>query len=104
MKNENLEPISDTKLSAVPEKKYLNRAEWCFQFFNTEPVPFAYSKEDSTENPLVLEVQPIESDGIQFSYKGMSFRIFPREMSEETKKELENANKDKEVTSERSNT
>lgn len=78
----------------IEDKKYINRPEWCFQFFDNEPVPFAYSKEDGTNTPLTLEVYPIESDGLQFSYKGMVFRIFAREMSEETKELVKNESQD----------
>ena len=84
------------------EPKYLNRAEWCFQFFDNEPVPFAYSKEDGSKDPLYLELHPVEADAISFSYKGMVFKIFSREMSEESKQKLADENKDKETTSERS--
>lgn len=76
------------------DKKYINRPEWCFQFFDNEPVPFAYSKEDASKAPLTLEVPPMESEGIQFSYKGMVFRIFAREMSEEIKEEVKNESQD----------
>jgi hypothetical protein len=83
------------------EPKYLNRAEWCFQFFDNEAVPFAYSKEDGSKDPLYLELHPVEGDTISFNYKGMVFKIFSREMSEESKQKLADENKNKETTPER---
>jgi hypothetical protein len=76
-----------------PEKKYFNRAEWCFQFFDGDVVPFAYSKEDGDKYPLTIEVHPIEGDAVTFTYKGMEFKIFAREMSEESKEKLKNEGK-----------
>lgn len=74
-------------------------AEWCFQFFNNEPIVFAWQAEGVEPSPLVLQIQPKEGDGLNFQQSGMTFRIFPRPISEETKKqrELENASKDKET-------
>lgn len=90
MENENLEPIGDVKL---PEQKYLNRAEWCFQFFDGDVVPFAYSKADGDTSPLVIELHPVDGDILTFNYKGMSFKIYAREMSEESKERLKNEGK-----------
>ena len=81
----------------VPEAQPIQDAEWCFQFFNNEPIVFAWSNEGEEPAPLVLQLQPSEGEGLNFQQNGMTFRIFPREITEETKKERENANKNKEA-------
>jgi hypothetical protein len=81
----------------IPEAEPIQDAEWCFQFFNNEPIVFAFSNEGEDAAPLVLQIQPKEGDGLNFQQNGMSFRIFPRPISEETKKERENASKNKEA-------
>lgn len=74
----------------IENKKYINRAEWCFQFFDGDVVPFAYSKEDGDTSPLLIELHPVEGEIISFNYKGMVFKIYAREMSEESKQKLNN--------------
>ncbi len=81
----------------IPEAQTIQDAEWCFQFFNNEPIVFAWSKEGEIPAPLVIELKPIENEGLNFQQNGMTFRIFPRPISEETKKERENASKNKEA-------
>jgi hypothetical protein len=81
----------------IPEAQPIKDAEWCFQFFNNEPIVFAWSNEGEEPAPLVLQLQPKDGEGLNFQQNGMSFRIFPREISEETKKERENASKNKEA-------
>jgi hypothetical protein len=81
----------------IPEAQPIADAEWCFQFFNNEPIVFAWSNEGEEPAPLVLQLQPVESEGLNFQQNGMIFRIFPRPISEETKKERENASKNKEA-------
>ena len=81
----------------IPEAKPIADAEWCFQFFNNEPIVFAWSNEGEEPAPLVLQLQPKDGEGLNFQQNGMSFRIFPRPISEETKKERENASKNKEA-------
>ena len=72
------------------ELTHFKDAEWCFQFFNNEPVVFAWSAEDVTEpTPLVIQLQPHSGENIVFKQNGMEFKIFPRQMSEETKKQRE---------------
>lgn len=74
------------------EKKYFNHPEWCYQFFDDEPVAFAYpqtSGEPANKQALQIVLEPIESGGIFFSSKGMVFKIFPREISESSKVELQ---------------
>jgi hypothetical protein len=81
----------------IPEAQPIADAEWCFQFFNNEPIVFAWSNEGEEPAPLVLQIQPQDGDGLNFQQNGMSFRIFPRPISEETKKERENASQNKEA-------
>jgi hypothetical protein len=69
----------------APETKPIADAEWCFQFFNNEPIVFAWSNEGEESAPMILQIQPQESEGLNFQQNGMTFRIFPREISEETK-------------------
>ena len=81
----------------TPETQPIVDAEWCFQFFNNEPIVFAFQQEGQETSPLVLQLQPKENEGLNFQQNGMIFRIFPRPISEETKKERENASKNKEA-------
>lgn len=103
-----LSPIGEIN---IPEAEPIGDAEWCFQFFNNEPIVFAYSNEGEEATPLVLQLRPVKGEGLNFEHNGMSFRIFPREISERTKTEraneaiqrqnlqqdIENASKDKEA-------
>ena len=89
---EQLELFSEEKLQQqeagsieAPETKPIADAEWCFQFFNNEPIVFAWANEGEESAPLVLQIQPEEGEGLNFQQNGMVFRIFPREISEETK-------------------
>ena len=83
----------------LPEAQPIQDAEWCFQFFNNEPIVFAWSNEGEEPAPLVLQLQPIEDEGLNFQQNGMTFRIFPREISEETKQQRQeqNASQNKET-------
>ena len=76
------------QLSLFPEEnngKIFEQAEWCFQFFDNEPVVFGYSKNEDKASNLIIELRPIEDDTLTFKQNGMEFKIFPREMSEESK-------------------
>ncbi len=81
----------------IPEAQPIVDAEWCFQFFNNEPIVFAWSNKGEEAAPLVLQLQPVENEGLNFQQNGMSFRIFPRPISEETKKERDDASQNKEA-------
>jgi hypothetical protein len=81
----------------LPQKEKIKDAEWCFQFFNNEPIVFAYSNEGEEATPLVLKLVPNEGEGLNFQQNGMTFRIFPRPISEETKIERQNESKNKEA-------
>ena len=83
----------------TPEVTPIADAEWCFQFFNNEPITFAWSNEGEEAAPLVLQIQPQEGEGLNFQQNGMTFRVFPREISEETKieRKKQNASQNKET-------
>ncbi|MFM2395187.1 MAG: hypothetical protein RLZZ546_3170 [Bacteroidota bacterium] len=66
--------------------KVIEDVEWCFQFFNNEPEVFAFSNEGEPAGNLSIELKPLEGEGLSFTHNGMAFRIFPREISEESKK------------------
>ena len=87
----------------IPEAQPIQDAEWCFQFFNNEPIVFAWQDEGSEPAPLVLQIQPKEGEGLNFQQNGMVFRIFPRPISEESKEQRKNENQNKEITSESRN-
>jgi hypothetical protein len=91
-----MEEVKDTKFELVTpsdvkvnnDLTYFKDAEWCFQFFDNEPIVFAWSAEEVTEpTPLVLQLQPHSGENIVFQQNGMRFKIFPRQMSEDTKKQ-----------------
>jgi hypothetical protein len=73
----------------LPEATPILDAEWCFQFFNNEPIIFAWSTEEAQGAPLAINIESVEGQGISFTQNGMNFRIFPRPISEETKLERE---------------
>jgi hypothetical protein len=79
----------------VPESTPIADAEWCFQFFNNEPVVFAYASEGEEPAPLVLQIQPNQNEGLSFTQNGMGFRIFPRPISEESKQARTEQNESK---------
>lgn len=61
------------------------QAEWCFQFFDNEPVVFAWAEDQNESGDLILTINPTDSSAITFTDKGMSFKLFARPMTEETK-------------------
>ncbi len=90
-------PQEEVQEVNIPEVQPIQDAEWCFQFFNNEPVVFAYQTEGTEPSPLNLQIKPETGESLNFQQNGMSFRIFPRTISEETKLERKNASKDKEA-------
>jgi hypothetical protein len=70
----------------VSQPEMIEQAEWCFQFFDNEPVVFGWTNSDTDSSNLVIELRPTIDDTLVFSQNGMAFRIFPREMGEESKK------------------
>ncbi len=90
----------------IPEAQPITDAEWCFQFFNNEPLVFGWQPEGSPSSPLTLQLQAVEGEVLTFRQNGMEFRIFPRPITEETKKlrkEQQDENKNQKVTAESSN-
>jgi hypothetical protein len=83
----------------IPEAQTIVDAEWCFQFFDNEPIVFAWQDKGVEPSPLILQIQPKDGQGLNFQQSGMNFRIFPRQISEKTKleREKQNASKDKEA-------
>lgn len=91
MENEQLElfPQEEGQVNGSVEPtqtETIQDAEWCFQFFNNEPVVFGWSKEGMESTPLTMQISPVQNEGLVFSQNGMSFRIFARPISEESKK------------------
>jgi hypothetical protein len=80
----NLEPANGSV--SIAQEEPLKDAEWCFQFFDNEPVVFGWSAEGEEPGNLTFELKPVKSEGMNFTQNGMAFRIFPREITEETKK------------------
>ena len=80
-------PQEEVQEVNIPEVQPIQDAEWCFQFFNNEPVVFGYQNEGSEPSPLVLQIQSKEGESLNFRQNGMEFKIFPRPISEETKLE-----------------
>jgi hypothetical protein len=82
----------------IAEAQPIQDAEWCFQFFNNEPIVFAWQEQGVESAPLVLQIEPKDGQGLNFQQNGMIFRIFPRPISEESKEQRkkENASKNKE--------
>jgi hypothetical protein len=74
---------------SLPEPKQILDAEWCFQFFDNEPIVFAYSNDGEEASSLTLTIKPEEGQAMSFQQNGMNFRIFPRPISDETKLERE---------------
>jgi hypothetical protein len=92
-----LSPMEELQKSEVEQLPTIQDAEWCFQFFNNEPIVFAWQQEGQEPSPLVLQVQPKEGEGLNFQQNGMVFRIFPRAITEETKQQRKDESKNKEA-------
>ena len=66
--------------------KQIKQPEWCFQFFDNDPVIFGWNKDNSEATELIIKLRPLEEDVLTFSQNGMVFKIFAREMTEEGNK------------------
>jgi len=89
MTNEQLElfPMEELQKSEVEQLPTIqDAAEWCFQFFNNEPVVFGWQAEGTPPTPLTLQIQPVEGETLTFRQNGMEFKVFARPITEETKK------------------
>jgi hypothetical protein len=73
----------------VQQTEQFQQAEWCFQFFDNEPVVFAWSDTDEDAGELILRIEPTSNSSVSFSDKGMIFKLFARPMSETTRLERE---------------
>ena len=87
------EQKNDEVLESTP--KVIEDVEWCFQFFNNEPEVFAFSNEGEPAGNLSIDLKPFEGEGLSFNHNGMVFRIFPRPISEESKKARAEENESK---------
>lgn len=76
------EKTEETATLKITPPKEFQQAEWCFQFFESEPVVFAWSQADDNPGTLILEIKPTENQGLTFVKDGMEFKIFAREMTE----------------------
>lgn len=85
----------------LPEEIIIEDAEWCFQFFNNEPVVFGWQEIDAPPSPLTIQLRPIEGEAMNFKQSGMEFRIFARPITKETKllRLEQNESKNKETAS-----
>lgn len=94
------EEVNAEEASSEKEKPtYFKDAEWCFQFFDNEPIVFAWSAEDITEpTPLIIQLQSHDKEGLTFTQNGMIFKIYPRPITLETikKRSQQNASQNKE--------
>ena len=86
------EPINDTEFSTSNQ---IEQTEWCFQFFDNEPVVFGWSDVDDNGGPLVIKLQPNTNELLTFKQNGMEFKIFPREMTETTYQKRAETNENK---------
>ena len=60
------EVLQEVNISEIEQLPTIQDAEWCFQFFNNEPIVFAWSNEGEEPTPLVLQIQPKDGDGLNF--------------------------------------
>ena len=81
----------------VVDAKPIEDSEWCFQFFNNEPVIFGWQEEGAAPTPINFKIEPVEGEALIFKQNGMEFKIFPRPITERTKKERKNASQNKEA-------
>ena len=87
----------DTEFQLVEPTKEIEQAEWCFQFFDNEPVIFGWQDEAAAPSPINFKIEPVEGEALIFKQNGMEFKIFPRPISEETKIQRKNESKNKEA-------
>lgn len=95
-------PEEVTEVAGISSKEnIIEDAEWCFQFFNNEPVVFGWQEAGAPPTPLTLQLNPIEEQSMNFRQNGMEFKIFARPITKETKllRIEQDENKNKEVKS-----
>jgi len=69
----------------VPEPKVFEDCEWCFQFNDGEPTVFAFTNPPQSNNELTFTITNSEDSEMTFANKDGEFKIFAREITEETK-------------------
>ena len=79
------EQLDSQQEETLKTEVVIEDVEWCFQFFNNEPEVFAFSNEGEPAGNLSIELKPFEGEGLSFTHNGMTFKIFPRHISEESK-------------------
>ena len=99
--SEQLSLFNEEQLGSM-EYETFKQTEWCFQFFDNEPFVFGWDMKEDSSAPLVIELKPQSNNVLTFNQNGMTFKIFPREMSEESKlareqQRQENASKNQEA-------
>jgi hypothetical protein len=82
-------PNDDAQNVITSTEKKIEDVEWCFQFFNNEPIVFAWSEVNTEPTPLIFQIEPVEGKGLTFQQNGMEFKIFPRPITKETQLERE---------------
>ena len=83
----------------MPEPKVYEDCEWCFQFNDGEPTIFAFSNPAQSNNELTFTITNSENSTMRFTNSDGEFKIFAREITEETKikREQINASKNQET-------
>lgn len=77
----------------VVDIKPIADTEWCFQFFDNEPIIFGWQDEGGEPIPLNFKIEPVEGEALIFKQNGMEFKIFPRPIGEQTKIQRQQAKK-----------
>ena len=77
------------------EPKVYEDCEWCFQFNDGEPTIFAFSNPAQSNNELTFTITNSENSTMRFTNSDGEFKIFAREITEETKIKREQINASK---------
>ena len=83
-----LTPQEETQVQEpqpMPEPKVYEDCEWCFQFNDGEPTIFAFSNPAQSNNELTFTITNSEDSVMTFTNSDGEFKIFAREITEETK-------------------
>jgi hypothetical protein len=93
------EEIKNNSDNIVVTKKYYDDCEWCFQFNDGEPTIFAFTNPPQSKNELTFTIDNSDQSAMIFTNKDGQFKIFAREITEETKLKREEiyASKNKEA-------
>ena len=83
------EELQSEGIISIPEAKFYEDCEWCFQFNDGEPTVFAFTNPPQTNNELTFTINNSENSAMTFSNKDGKFKIFAREITEETKAKRE---------------